>query len=170
VPGAARALAAANGEESLRFGASSSLSVSGGVTLKAAAAFSVGGAAGLSLGAGAGAGAGAGLGIGGGVAAGGGLSIGTGAGTGARANVSPGLSATARLSATEGAFAGLRTSTSGSRAMKLDPRKLMPRSERSASATGAGATFQVGGKATQSGAGGLRADVGRSGKLGFDER
>jgi hypothetical protein len=54
--------------------------------------------------------------------------------------------------------------------MKLDPRKLMPRSERSASATGAGATFQVGGKATQSGAGGLRADVGRSGKLGFDER
>ena len=49
-----------------------------------------------------------------------------------------------------------------------DPRKLMPRIESAKSVTGAGATFQVGGKATLSGAGGLRADVGKAGKLNFD--
>jgi hypothetical protein len=53
--------------------------------------------------------------------------------------------------------------------MKLDPRKLLPRVETAKSVTGAGATFQVGGKATLTGAGGLRADVGRSGKLNFDQ-
>lgn len=163
-PGAARALAAANGEENLRFGAGGSLSISGSVTLKAAAAFSAGGSAGLSLGGGAGIGiggsAGAGLSIGGGASAGIGIGIGASAGAG--------ISATAKLSATEGAFAGLRVSTSGPSTMKLDPKKLMPRIEASTRATDAGATFQAGGKATLAGASGLRADVGASGKLSFD--
>jgi hypothetical protein len=161
-PGAARGIAAANGEENLRFGAGGSLSISGGVTLKAAAGFSAGGGAGLSVGGG----AGAGIGISAGVSAGGGISIGAGIGIGAKTGA--GISATARLSASEGAFAGLRGASPGPSSMKLEPRKLLTRVETARSATGAGATFQVGGKATLSGAGGLRADVGHSGKLSFD--
>lgn len=158
-PGAARALAAANGQESLRFGAGASLSVSGGVTLKAAAAFSAGGGggAGLSLG------GGAGLGISGG--AGGGIG---GAGVSAGLGVAgAGLSSTARLSASEGAFSGLRVSV-GRPAAKLDPKKLLPRNESAARATDRNARFQVGGKAAFTGASGLRADVGAGGGLNFD--
>ena len=163
-PGAARGIAAANGEENLRFGAGGSLSISGGVTLKAAAGFSAGGGAGLSLGGG----AGVGIGIGGGIAVGAGVSTGAGAGISIGAKKGAGISATAKLSASEGAFAGLRGTSPGPSSMKIDPRKLLPRVETARSVTGAGATFQVGGKATLSGAGGLRADVGRSGKLSFD--
>lgn len=172
-PGAARGIAAANGEENLRFGAGGSLSISGGVTLKAAAGFSAGGGAGLSLGGGIGVGAsgGAGIGIGGGVSVGVGIGI-SAAGGGASASIGTksgaGLSSTAKLSATEGAFAGLRGPPRGPSTMKLDPRKLMPRVESAKRVTGAGATFQVGGKATLIGAGGLRADVGKAGKLNFD--
>jgi hypothetical protein len=144
-PGAARAIAAANGEENLRFGGGGSLSISGGVTLKAAAAFSAG--AGLALG------AGAGLGI----------------GAGAAAGFSAGLSATARLSATEGAFAGLRVPTPGPSTPKLDPNKLRPSASTAVSSLDAGATFQAGGKATLEGASGLRAEVGVSNKLSFNE-
>lgn len=54
-PNAARGIAAANNEESLRFSAGASLTVGGGVTLKPPSGFaSVGGAAGLSLSGGAG--------------------------------------------------------------------------------------------------------------------
>jgi hypothetical protein len=148
-PGAARALAAANGQENLRFGAGGSLSVSGGVTLKAAAAFSAGAGAGT------------------------GLSLGASPGVGVGALRSPGgggmvagLAATARLSAAEGAFSGLRASTSRT-AVQLEPGKLLPRAESAARATDRGARFQVGGKAAFGQGGGLRADVGAGGSLSF---
>jgi hypothetical protein len=60
-PRGARALAALNGLESLRFSASASLAVQGGVELRAPAAFAAGGAADLGLEAGAAGGAFAGL-------------------------------------------------------------------------------------------------------------
>ncbi|MGH7955541.1 MAG: hypothetical protein ACREH8_00845 [Opitutaceae bacterium] len=154
-PGAARGIAVLNGQENLRFGAGGSLSISGSVSLKASAAFSAGGA-------------GAGIGLGGGASVGAGLSIGGGASVGAGASAGAGMSATARLSAAEGAFAGLRVSASGPGTVKLDPKKLLPRIASANHVTGAGAAFQAGGKATLSGAGGLRADVGSSGKLNFD--
>ncbi len=167
-PGAARAIAAANGQENLRFGGGGSLNIGGSVTLKAAVAFSAGAGGGLSLGAGAGAGlsGGIGIGIGGGVNAGAGF--GAGVSIGASAGAGAGLSATARLSATEGAFAGLRVNPSGPSTLKLDPKKLMPSVSTASRSLDSGATFQAGGKATLGGATGLRADVGVSGKLSFD--
>jgi hypothetical protein len=171
-PGAARGIAAANGEENLRFGGGGSLNISGGVSLKAAAAFSAGASAGggLSLGGSAGIGLGAGVGGSAGIAGGIGIGIsgGAGASIGIGAGVSAGISSTAKLSATEGAFAGLRVSAPGPGTMKLDPKKLLPSVSTASHALDSGATFQAGGKATLAGASGLRADVGVSGKLSFD--
>jgi hypothetical protein len=149
-PGAARALAAANGEENLRFGAGASLSVSANVTLRPALAFSAGGG-GVSLAAG----SSAGIALSASPAKGGGRS-------------GAGLAATARLSATEGAFSGLRTTASTPRtAARIDPSRILPRVESASRVTETNARFQIGGKATVRGAGGLRADVGSSGKLSF---
>lgn len=154
-PDAARGIAAANGEENLRFGASAALTIEGEVTLKPAAAFSAGGGAGFGIG------GGAEFGIGGGA----GLSFGGGLGAGA----SVGLAGRARLSATEGAFAGLRTNVT-TRSVSLDTSRLLPKPASVTLATDAGASFRAGGKATFSGAAGLRADVGAtaSGKITFD--
>jgi hypothetical protein len=179
-PGGARAVAAANGEENLRFGSGAALTVSGGVELKPAVAFA---SASAGFGAGAGIGIGGGLGVGGGIGVSGGLSVGGGAGisggfsAGASAGVSGGVgfSATggvsvgiaerARLSASEGAFAGLSVTARPS-TPRLDPSRLItgPGSARLAT-TG----VQASGKATIEGAAGLRADVGGLGsKLQFD--
>jgi hypothetical protein len=152
-PGAARAVAAANGQESLRFGAGVGLTVSGSIQLKPPVAFATG-SAGLSLG------AGAGFGISGGV--------GVGVSAGANVSASAGIAGLAGLSATEGAFAGLRVTTSGPSTARIDPSRLVPKIASATVATDAGATFQVGGKANFAGAAGLRADVGASGKLSFD--
>ncbi len=145
-PGAARELASNNNEESLRFGAKGSLVVSGGVSLKAPAAFSAG--ANLSLGGQFGVSASAGL------------------------NLEAGLAGQARLSATEGAFAGLRVNASAAKPRpRLDPARLLPQPPSAALATDAGASFQIGGKATMEGAAGLRANVGSnsfSAKVSFD--
>ena len=195
-PGAARAIAASNGQESLRFGSGAGLTVGAGVELKPAVAFSAGGGAGLSLGGGAGLslGGGAGLSLGGGasfgVSAGAGLDISGGAGfgvsgsagfgvsggagigvsggLGAGVSASAGIAGLARLSATEGAFSGLRISASAPSSARFDPSRLVPKISSTAIATDAGATFQVGGKASAEGSGGLRADVGATGKLSFD--
>lgn len=162
-PGAARQIAAANGEESLRFGAGASLSIQAGVTLKPAAAFSAGvstgGGAGLSLGGGFSGGAGLGLGVGGGAGIGVGVSAGASAGAG--------LAGAARLSATEGAFAGLRTPSAVVSA-KIDPARVRAASVSTPVTVGAGATFQAGGRVAVSGGSGLRANVGAGAKLKFD--
>jgi hypothetical protein len=177
-PGAARSLARANGQESLRFGTGAALTVSASVTLKPPAAFSAG--AGIGIGAGIGVsggiGAGAGIGIGGGVSIGAGAGIGISAGAGSGGGISvgggAGLSSLAGLSATEGAFAGLRVSVrSGPSTARLNTSRLQPQVRSTTLATDRNATFRVGGKATE-GAAGLRADVGVStrvrGKLTFE--
>ena len=179
-PGAARAFAAANFQESIRFGGGGALTLDASVELKPAVAFSAGGGAGLSLG------GGAGLSLGGsaGVSLGGGASFGASAGAGIEAggdlgfsaggsagvSASAGISGLARRSATEGAFSGLRVSASASSSTRFDPAKLAPKISSATAALDAGATFQVGGKAIMEGRGGLRADVGASGKLSFDAR
>jgi hypothetical protein len=137
-PGAARALAAANGLESLR--ASAAVAVSGGVELKAAVGFSAGGSAGLGVGGGIGAGlAGA---IGGGVGAG------IGASTGASS-----LQAFAGLGASKlGAGAGLNVSA------------LLP----AASSSPLAGDFALGGRAVGAASLGLKADMGAGARIKFD--
>jgi len=161
-PRAARAIAAANGAGSLRFGASAGLSVGGGITLAAAADFSVGASAGLSLGGGAGLslGAGAGLSVGGGA----GLSVGAGAGVsmGGGIGLSAGASVSASLTATAGpAFAGLQASppTVGISVTEARAALLPP------SPVSGAASFGAGGRAVVSGGGSLSADVGAGADL-----
>jgi hypothetical protein len=181
-PGAARSLARANGQESLRFGTGAALTVSAAVTLKPPAAFSAGGGlgvgAGIGIGAGVGISGGAGIGISGGAGISGapGIGVSGGIGIGASAPIGvggkAGLSSLAGLPATEGAFAALRLSApSGPSTARLNTSRLQPQVKSTALATDRNATFRVGGKATE-GAAGLRADVGTStrarGKLSFE--
>jgi Contractile injection system tube protein len=187
-PDAARAVAAANGQENLRFGNGSPLTVSASITLKPPAAFAaagigIGGGAGLGIGAGIGIGAGAGIGGSAGIGMGGSAGIGIGASAGigigvaasAGAGFSPGagISGISRLSATEGAFAGLRVTTGGASATaRLNTTRLAPPVRSAALSTDRNASFRVGGKATVDGSAGLRADVGGRGsvrgKLSFE--
>lgn len=183
-PRSARSIAAANGEENLRFGASASLTVGASITLKPPQAFASAGAGaglGISVGAAAGAGVGVGLGAAGGASLGAGAGIGVGvvggpaigAEAGAGVAGGAGLAGLARLSATEGAFAGLRTQAATT-SPRLDAARLLPSARSATLRTDRGASFQLGGKATVSGATGLRADVGLSGaapaRLEFDAR
>ncbi len=181
-PGAARGIAAANGLESVRFGAGASLTVGASVELKAAAAFATG-----EIGFGASAGAGAGIGFGldagasAGISLGGSASLGLGAGASASAGVSAsfgasasfsagasaGLSGLAGRSASEGAFAGLRVTTAtGAAVAALDPRRLLPTVSASVAGTAGGATFRVGGRAETGAPAGLRANVGAGASFG----
>jgi hypothetical protein len=181
-PDANRQIAAANGQESLRFGSGASLTVGGSVTLRPAAAFSVG--AGVSLGGGIGASAGLGVGGGAGVSLGAGAGIGVGvslgAGVGVSGSASAGLAVSAaggagvasrsRLSASEGAFASLRAGATTSTSIRVDPARLVARPRSIGVSTQAGAQFRVGGRAGVEGPSGLRADVGIGARLSFDER
>ncbi len=180
-PGAARAVAAANGQESLRFGAGASLTLGASIELKPPVAFasgklglSIGGGAGagIGIGGGLGIGGGAGIGIGGGlgigVSGGAGIGLSAGAGISIGGSASAGISGMARLSATEGAFSGLRITTGSSGSARLNPAKLVPKIHSTTLATDSGATFKVGGKATLEGGAGLRANVGAAGRLTFD--
>lgn len=177
-PGAARALAAANGQASLRFGDGSPLTVSASVTLKPPAAFaSVGVSGGLGIGGGGGLGIGAvaGIGIGGGAAIGIGATAGVGVtgGAGISVGATAGIAGLSRLSASEGAFAGLRATVSaGPSTARLNTARLLPPIGSASLSTDRNASFRVGGKATIDGAAGLRADVGGAGsargKISFD--
>lgn len=166
-PGAARALGAANGQESLRFGAGAGLTIGASIELKPPVAFASG-KLGLSIGGGAGAGIGVGGGLGIGVGGGAGIGLGAGAGLSIGGSASAGISGMARLSASEGAFSGLRITTGSSGSARFNPAKLVPKIHSSTLATDSGATFKVGGKATLEGSAGLRADVGAAGRLTFD--
>ena len=173
-PAAARALAQVNGQESLRFGSGSPLTVSASITLKPPTAFaSAGGGLGIGLGASAGIGIGGSAGIGIGAGAATGIGAGAGAGAGVSAGAGAGMSGLSRLSATEGAFSGLRaTARAGPSTARLNTSRLLPRVRSAALSTDRHASFRVGGKATSEEAAGLNADVGGRGaprgKLSFD--
>lgn len=163
-PDAARALGAANGQESLRFGNGSPLTVGASVTLKPPSAFASGGA-GFGLGVGVSGGIGVGMSGGIGVGVSGGIGIGIGASAAGLAGGSigtAGISGLASLSASEGAFSALRVSASaGTSTPRLDTSRLLPPMPSATLSTGRDASFQVGGKATLVGGAGMRADVGR---------
>jgi hypothetical protein len=171
-PFAARAIAAANGEASLRFGASAGLSIGGGasagfsagaggglsvsasVTLAPAAAFSTG----VSAGIGGGAGIGAGIGVGGGIGIGIGISAGAGGGVGI------GISIGGSSAVAGGAFGALRAGTSTTTISIPNPRALIE--ARPGSALGAGVQFGPGGRALSAPSGAsLAADVGAGADL-----
>jgi hypothetical protein len=171
-PRAARAIAAANGAASLRFGSSAGLTISAGGGVGIGAGFGagvstsagVGATAGLSAGAGvtlapaaafsAGASAGAGIGVG----AGAGIGVGVGMGGAAGASASIGFGAAAG-----GAFSGLRAEETADAAMP-DPRILFE--QETSPAVAANVQFAPGGRAlsTPSGAS-LGADVGANAEL-----
>lgn len=174
-PSAARAIAALNGEASLRFSTGSSLTVSGSVQLGPPVAFATGSAgisagagAGIGIGAGASAGGGgaAGIGIGGAAGAGIGVSGVGGIGIGASASAGIGISgsASAGVAATEGAFAGLRVS-SRAPSFSLNTDNFIPPAPSLPLATGSNASFQVGGQAVVQASAGLTADVGANADL-----
>lgn len=119
---AGRAIAAANGLESMRFTAGAAITVDASVTLGAPVAFATGGASfsagadiglggGLGVSAGAGAGIGAGIGVSGGVGSGGGLGV--SAGVGISAGVSGGAGAGISGGAGVGLGAGAGVSIGG---------------------------------------------------------
>ena len=156
-PSAARAIAALNGEASLRFGASAGISVAGGFSASAGASFGAAAGAGLSGGggvtlapaaafsAGGGAGGGIGIGIGGAAGIGGGGGIGIGGAAG-------------------GAFGGLRVEAKAASVSIPDPRALIE--ARSSVSLGPGVQFGPGGRALSAPAGAsLGADVGANADL-----
>jgi Contractile injection system tube protein len=132
---AGRAIATANGLETMRF-ASGPLTVDASVTLGAPTAFASGGVSG---------------GVSGGIS--GGVSVGASASIGAKAS--------AGVSATAGAFSGLKT-TGQKPTLKLDPTQLV--STNSTAGLGTSNQFQVGGQ-TSGGPSGLSANVGANADL-----
>lgn len=146
-PGAGRALAAANGFESMRSpGFSVAAVAGGGIELKAAASFSSGASAGIGIGAGIGANAAAGIGVGAGV----GVGLGIGANTGA---------------ASLQAFAGLGASKTPT-SVRIDASALQA-SNRSA-AVSVGSEFALGGMAVSPSSSGVKADIGINARIKFD--
>ena len=135
-PNAARAIAANNGLESIRFPAGA-IALSAEIQLSPAAAFASGQA---------------GLNAGFGISGGGNLAIGG--------------QASAGIAASEGAFAGLRIAASASGPpVRLDPTLLRATNASLNRSTGPNASFQVGGQAELESSGGLRADVGATASL-----
>jgi Contractile injection system tube protein len=132
---AGRAIASANGLETMRF-ASGPLTVDASVTLEPPTAFASGGI---------------GLSAGGGVS--GGISV--------VASASIGAKASAGVSATQGAFSGLKTSIQKP-TLKLNPVRLV--STGSTASLGGSKSFQVGGQAS-GGSSGLSANVGANADL-----
>ena len=152
-PGAGRALASANGFESMRRpGIGVAAVVGGGIELKAAASFSTGISAGVGVSAGISGGNGGGVGAGAGIGVSGGIGIGGGMGLGASAGAS-----------SLQAFAGLGTSKTPTR-VRINASALKPPAASASLGTG----FALGGKATSSSSSGLKADVGASARIRFD--
>lgn len=167
---AGQAIAALNGLESMRF-PSGAVTVSAAVQLSPPAAFASGSVGG-GLSAGGGFGIGGSAGVSGSAGISGGVSIGGSAGVSGNAGISGGISAGASLggsasagvSASGGAFSGLRTAAA-SASPRLDPSRLIPRSQSASLATGSGASFQVGGQVQGGGSSSLTADVGVNANL-----
>jgi len=177
-PGAGRALAAANGFESMRNpGVGVAAVAGGGIELKAAVSFSTGASAGMGAGAGigigGGIGAGAGVGIGGGIGIGGGVGAGVGLGASAGAGFSAGagvvgvglgVSVSAGSSSLQ-AFAGLGASKTPT-SVRIDATALQapPRS----ASVAVGSEFALGGKAVSASSSGMKADMGVGARIKFD--
>lgn len=165
-PGAGRALAAANGFESMRNpGAGVAAVAGGGIELKAAASFSTGASAGIGIGGGIGGGLGIGAsaGIGGGIGIGAGAGIGGGIGASAGAGIGGvGLSAGA---ASMQAFAGLGASKTPA-SVRLDASALQAPAR--SPAVCVGSEFALGGKAVSPGSFGMKADMGVNARIKFD--
>jgi Contractile injection system tube protein len=184
-PRAARAIAAANGAASLRFGAEGGLTVSAGAGVSASAGLGLGAgigvSAGLSAGASAnigaaasisggvtltpaaafsaGASAGAGIGAAGGI----GVSAGGGIGVSAGASVGVGFGVSAGGAVAGGAFGGLRAGAAVSVAIP-SPRPLIETASRVS--VGAGVQFGSGGRALSAPSGAsLSVDVGADAEL-----
>jgi hypothetical protein len=178
-PRAARAIAAANGSASLRFGGGAGLAVGADVELRAEAAFSAGAAAGIGIGGGAGVGIGgaAGMGVGGAAAAGFGVGGGAsfaGAGFGASApsaSASFGRRASVSIGgAAGGAFAGLRTTVSSPSTMPSASAAIAKAGagvsgSAGTRSAGADAHFGPGGQARAQAGASLGADVGAEADL-----
>ncbi|XXT19180.1 hypothetical protein WME94_54035 [Sorangium sp. So ce429] len=190
-PRAGRSVAAANGLESLRSAAGRALTFGTGPSLRGPAAFASGGV-GAAAGAGFGAGIGGGVGASFGASASAGFGASAGAAfgatsassggayfastataSGAFAGVSAGAGfggaafgaqASAGVPASLGAFAGLRAAAPAS-ARGFDARRLLPRAGSAQVSTGAGAEFDLGGRAMSVQGSGLSADVGRGASL-----
>lgn len=144
-PEAARALAAMNGLENLRFGNGEGMTVSKSPTLKPPAGFAGGGGGDLVPGLGD-------LGVPGADAL-----AAMGAGT-------AGIADLARLPAADGAFSALRAVTgAATSAARINTSRLLPAVRSSTLSTDRNASFNVGGRATTEGAAGLLADVGAGG-------
>jgi hypothetical protein len=147
-PRAARALAAANGVENLRFGAPTPMAVSSGIKLSPPVAFAPAAALGVPSG---GAPASAGLQLPFGIAA------------------KAGAPASAGVPASQGAFAGLATSAKKPGGAPLDIRKLVAVPGSTTVTTEGAARFAVGGRALVESGGSLRADVGGTRSVRFDQ-
>ena len=172
-PRAGRALAAANGLESMRLPDGGELSITDDVEIIPPAAFSAGAVAGAGVSSGidggfdpaasAGFGGGASAGFAAGASAGFGASASFGvsasasfaARTDAAAGLNFGASASAGVTATGGAFAGLGPSKSVAVGLRLDPERLLPAP--GTRAIGSGASFDVTGRVVTTGAAGLSA-------------
>ena len=128
-PRAARALAAANGVENLRFGAPKPMAVSAGIKLSPPVAFAPAAAASIKVGGGASAG----------------------------------------VPASQGAFAALNTSAKKPGGAPLDIRKLVTVPGSATVTTEGAARFAVGGRALVESGGSLRADVGGTRSIRFDQ-
>ena len=162
-PNGARAIASANGLESLRGSAGGAIAVGGSVSIGAAASFSAGASANVGLGASFGASASASAG------AGAGISFGASAGAGASVGFSAsfGGGASAGVSASAGAFGGLHTSTTSSGGKYLEPKRLLATA--SAPGVAPGALFDVTGKAIAQSSSTFKAEVGATRGLRFDD-
>ena len=165
-PAAGRALAAANGLESMRR-ATGAIAVDASISLApplafAAAGLSVQGSAGGSAGLSAGVGAGMNVGLSAGVAAGGttGVSIGGSAGRGS-AGVAAGLSA----QGSAGVSLRVDVAASAPVSQRLDLERLRRSLPEPLAVNGSSASFQVGGMAASRAPSGLQADVGATKSL-----
>lgn len=140
-PRAARALAAANGVENLRFGAPTPMAVTAGIKLSPPVAFAPAAAA----------------------------SAGGGAGMSFGVQVKAGATASAGVPASQGAFAQLSTTVKKTPGGPLDIRKLVTVPGSATVTTEGAARFAVGGRALVESGGSLRADVGGTRSIRFDE-
>lgn len=132
---AGRAIAAANGEASMRFASGEALTVSASVVLGSPVAFASGG---LGLGAGA-------------------------RGDGIGASLSAGGRGSAGVAASAGAFGGLRAPAPAG--IALDAERLVARAETVALSVDEAASFDLGGQVSAEGSASLGADVGTSASL-----
>ncbi|MEX0268929.1 hypothetical protein AB3R30_07295 [Leptolyngbyaceae cyanobacterium UHCC 1019] len=169
-PAAFRALASANFQETIRF-PSGAIALDASIQLNPPVAFATGQ---VSIGAGVGLGVSGGItagisgeaGISGGIDAGisGGTGIEGGIGISGGAGIRGNDSSIARISGSS--FAGLRSPVQLTRSqVRLNTRHLIQSSESFSYATGAGASFQVGGQASSEGSASLSADVGGAASL-----